>query len=163
MGTGIAMKNLLFTLTGVVFTAALFFLLFTKGCLPREQVIMTVRPDTIFVDKPYREIVIQEVEIPTKVYIYQTDTVYRKAMERDTLISSIQFTPKLLKVHTITPKGVPMIKDYPLLDYKRISLDHEGRTAIKGVKHPKRRKVLKTLGKIGLFVGGFLTGKEVYE
>ncbi len=162
MGTSKVIKGTIF---GIVLTAIAYFFLFTRGCLAPEPILMTVRPDTVYIDKPYKEIEIKEieVEIPTKVYIYQTDTIYRKVIEKDTLISSIQFTPKLLKVHTITPKGTPLIKDYPLLNYKRFSLDHEGRLAIRKEKHPKRKKLLKTLGKVGLFVGGFYLGKEVYE
>jgi hypothetical protein len=32
---------------------------------------------------------------------------------------------------------------------------------IKKARHPKRRKLLKTLGKVGIFIGGVYTGKQI--
>ena len=154
-----------YLLIGIFSTLIFGFILFSKGCFTPEPIIMTVRPDTVFVDKPYQEVVIKrvEVEIPTKVYIYKVDTVFRNRIEKDTLISSIEFTPKFARIHTITPLGKPVVKAYSLENYKSVALDYEGRMAIKKQKHPKRKKLLKTLGKIGLFIGGFYTGKEVYR
>lgn len=154
-------KATIHIITGAILSVMLMLLLFSKGCIGEQNISLTTT-DTVYVDKPYKEIVIKEVEIvkPKTVYIYKTDTVFRKQMEKDTLISSIEFTPKLAKIHTITPKGIPSIKEYPLLDYKKIQIDHEGNTSIKRKKHPKRKKVLKTLTKIGFFVGGVWIGSQ---
>ena len=122
-------KEHIYFLTGIASTTVLGFILFFRGCVP-EQNHTTVITDTVFVNKPYKEIVIKEVEKPTTVFVYKTDTVYRTKIEKDTLISSIEFTPKLAKIHTITPKGIPMIKEYPLPEYRSILIDHEGNTQI---------------------------------
>ncbi len=104
-------------LLGIILTSLLGYCFFTKGCYQQQNRI-TSSTDTVFVKQPYKEVVIKTIEKPTTVYIYKTDTVFRKIIEKDTLISSVEFTPKLAKVHTITPKGLPTIKEYPLLNYK---------------------------------------------
>ncbi len=42
-----------------------------------------------------------------------------------------------------------------------VLIDHKGKAAIQRKKHPKRRKFFKTLGKIGVFVGGVVVGRGV--
>jgi hypothetical protein len=145
---------------GVAMTLLVRFILFTKGCYFQDEIIATTT-DTVFVNRPYKEVVIKEVLKPQTVYVYRTDTVIRKIIERDTLISSLELTPRLARIHTITPKGVPMIKEYKLPDFRSLSIDHEGKMGIKKVKHPKRHKLLKTLGKVGIFAGGFFVGHEL--
>ena len=147
-------------LVGIILTCILGYLLFSKGCFPTQRTFVTTT-DTVFVKQPYKEIVIKKVATPTMVYIYKTDTVFRKFIEKDTLISSVEITPQLAKVHTITPKGLPIIKEYPLLDYRKIQINHEGNIAIHKKKHPQRRKFLKRLAKVGIFVGGVFVGKEL--
>jgi len=155
-------KRVTYFILGVI--AAVLFFCFgpLDGCV-KNQVNHPTTTDTIYVDKSYQEIVIKEVEVirPTTVYVYKTDTVFRQQLEKDTLISGIEITPKIAKVHTITPKGLPLVKEYPLLPYKHISLDYEGNMSIKQKKHPKRRKFFKQLGQIGIFIGGVLLGKEL--
>lgn len=159
------MKNSInyFFLGGIAAILILFFGS-SGGCL-KNQVIYPTTTDTIYVDKPYKEIVIKEVEviIPTTVYVYKTDTVFRQKLEKDTLISGIEITPKKAKIHTITPRGLPLIKEYPLLPYQRFSLDYEGNLSIQQKKHPKRKKFFKTLGKIGIFVGGVWVGQRMQK
>ena len=145
-------------LMGVLASGILMYLFWTKGCLPSETSFV-VKTDTVYVNKPYKEIVIKEVEVekPVKVYIYKTDTVYRDRIERDTLITSVELTPKLAKIHTITPEGLPLIAEYPLPEYRDIQIDHEGNMEVK--RKRKRRKFWRRMEQVGLFVGGLVLGR----
>ena len=147
-------------LMGVLASGILMYLFWTEGCLHSPAPTM-IRTDTVYVDKPYKEIVIKEVEVekPVKVYIYKTDTVYRERIERDTLITSIELTPKLAKIHTITPEGLPLIAEYPLPEFGDIKIDHEGNMEVK--RKRRRRKFWRRLERIGIFVGGIVLGREL--
>ena len=155
-------KGLTFFLTGVTATVILLYLFWTGGCF-RSRTSPAIQTDTIYVNRPYKEIVIKEVEIekPVKVYVYKTDTVYRERIEKDTLITSIELTPKLAKIHTITPKGLPMINEYPLPEYREIKIDHEGNMQVKRKK--KRRKFWRGVERIGIFVGGVVLGNRLLK
>ncbi len=65
----------------------LWLFLFQKGYTSQSVIQHTI--DTVYVDKPYKEIVIKEIEKPVKVYVYKIDTLYRKQIEIDTLITSV--------------------------------------------------------------------------
>ncbi|MBL4898807.1 MAG: hypothetical protein JKX76_04050 [Colwellia sp.] len=153
-------KGLTYFGMGVLASGILLYLFWTEGCLhsPAPTFIQT---DTIYVDKPYREIVIKKVEVekPVKVFIYKTDTVYRERIERDTLITSVELTPKLAKIHTITPQGLPMINEYPIMEYKEIKIDHDGNMMVKRKKG--RRKFWRTMERVGVFIAGFYVGKQL--
>jgi len=153
-------SELKYFVIGIVATVALWVILFSKGCFEQEYQLV-VKTDTIYVKKPYKEIVIKEVEVekPVKVYVYKTDTVYRERIERDTLITSIEITPKVAKIHTITPAGLPMISEYPLPEFKEIKIDHKGNMKVKRKK--RRRKFWRTMERVGLFVGGMIIGRNL--
>lgn len=104
------------------------WLFFLKGSFTKHQQVEVIKTDTIYVKKPYKEVVIKEVEIekPIKVYIYKTDTLYRQKLEQDTLISAIKIEPKKATIHAITPKGIPLVKQYPLDDFKDLTINHQG-------------------------------------
>ena len=154
-------KNLTYFLAGIAI-AILLSLSWTKGCLWSEN-SPSVQTDTIYVNKPYKEIVIQEVEVekPVKVFVYRTDTVYRERIELDTLITSVQITPRVAKIHTITPEGLPMIKEYPLPQFREIIIDHQGNMKVKRKK--RRRKFWRTMERVGIFAGGILIGKRLTQ
>ncbi len=61
----------------------------------------------------------------------------------------------MAKVHTITPLGVPTVKEYPMLTFKRVQINHQGNTSVKLPKYPKLKKRIKLIGKISLSVAGF--------
>ena len=149
-------------LLGMILSIGLGLLLMQKGCLQQETETSTIT-DTIYINKPYERIVVQKIEVPREVLIYRRDTIFREQMEKDTLISGLQFTPRKLTLHSITPEGQPLVKKYPLAAFRELKVDHKGNLQIKKVKHPKRRKLFRTLGKIGLFVGGYYAGREVHK
>ena len=131
------------------------WLFFLKGSFTQYQQVEVVKTDTIYVKKPYKEVVIKEVEIqkPVKVYIYKTDTLYRQKLEQDTLISAIQIEPKKATIHTITPTGIPLVKLYPLDDFKDLTINHQG--DLKQSKKKKRHKKLWRNIERGIF---FISG-----
>ena len=141
-------------------TVLLWLFLFPKGCTESQKyATTTVITDTVYIDKPYKEIVIKEIIKPKKIYIYQIDTIYRKQIEKDTLITSVQLMPKLARVHSISPKGIPSIAEYPLDDVKTVEIDHKGNAEIKKRKYPKLRRAFKRAGQVLIFAGGVWVGK----
>ncbi len=134
--------------------ALLFGLFFAeKGYFDKEIIITTT--DTIYIDKPYKEIVIKEVEVPVKVYVYQTDTIYRAALEKDTLITFIAISPKTAEIHTITPKGEPNLAIYPVDDFTHLNINQKGRVQTK-----KKKRLWRNLERIGIFVCGLWIGTK---
>ncbi len=155
-------SKITYFLTGLALAFWLF--LFCYGALPSSNAyIQATTTDTVFVDRPYEKVVIKKIEVvkPVKVYIYERDTVYRQKIERDTLITALELSPKLAKIHTITPMGLPLVRAYPIQEFKQIDIDHKGSTKIKKAKHPRRKKVLKVLVKAGVFIGGVFVGSRL--
>ncbi len=120
-------KPFTYFILGII-TMIWLWLFFLKGSITQYQQVEVIKTDTIYVKKPYKEVVIKEVEIekPIKVYIYKTDTLYRQKLEQDTLISAIKIEPKKATIHAITPKGIPLVKQYPLDDFKDLTINHQG-------------------------------------
>ncbi|MCB0396839.1 MAG: hypothetical protein KDD36_09310 [Flavobacteriales bacterium] len=141
--------------TGIILTLAVW-LLFLKGCYHQEPERIT-RTDTVYVNKPYKEVKVKYVEKSVKVLVYKTDTVYRKRIEKDTLITSVEITSKLAKIHTITPAGLPVINEYPLPEFREIRMDHQGNMQVKKKKH---RRFWRVMEKVGLFAGGIMIGRK---
>ena len=136
-------------------------MLFSNGCMTRYVTNEVVITDTIYVDKPYKEIVIKkvEIEVPKTVYIYKTDTVFREKLIRDTLITSIELDRKLARIHTITPLGMPLIKEYNLPQFRQIQIDHEGNLAIKP-KKLRRKRFWRNVERVGIFIAGAFLGSK---
>ena len=134
-------KPFTYFILGII-TMIWLWLFFLKGSFTQYQQVEVVKTDTIYVKKPYKEVVIKEVEIqkPVKVYIYKTDTLYRQKLEKDTLISAIQIEPKKATIHTVTPTGIPLVKQYPLDDFKDLTINHQG-----DLKQSKKKKHHKNL------------------
>lgn len=132
-------KGITYFILGIL-TMIWLWLFFLKGSITQYQQVKVVKTDTIYVKKPYKEVVLKEVEIekPVKVFVYKTDTLYRQKLEQDTLISAIHIEPKRATIHTITPKGIPLVKQYPLGEFKELTINHEG--DLKQIKKKKRRK-----------------------
>ena len=83
------------------------------------------------------------------------------AIEKDTLITGVEFNQKMAKIHTITPKGLPLISEYPVLNYRSFAINHKGEIAFKKRKHPKRKKLLRILSHTAAFACGvWLAGKK---
>ena len=135
----------------LAFVFGLFFA--KKGYFDKEIIITTT--DTIYVDKPYKEIVIKEVEIPVRVTIYKTDTIYRERLEKDTLITFVSITPKIAEIHTLTPNGKPSISLYPIQGFTHLKINHKGK-----IKTKKKKRFWRNLERIGIFVGGVWVGSK---
>tara|TARA_Y100001954_G_C15496108_1_gene447488 strand:- start:109 stop:540 length:432 start_codon:yes stop_codon:yes gene_type:complete len=137
------------------------WLFFLKGSIIQSQQVEVVKTDTVYVNKPYKEIVIKEVEIekPVKVFIYKTDTLYRQKLEKDTLISAIQIESKKATIHTVTPKGVPLVKEYPLGELKKLTINHKG--DLKQIRKKKWKKLIRNIERISVFLSGIVIGVKV--
>lgn len=152
-------KGITYFILGII-TMIWLWLFFLKGSITQYQQVEIVKTDTVYVKKPYKEIVIKEVEIekPVKVFIYKTDTIFRQKLEKDTLISAIQIEPKKATIHTITPKGIPLVKEYSLDDFKSLKINHEG--DLKQLKKKKRHtKVWRLVERISIFSLGYFIAK----
>lgn len=149
-------------LSGAGAMILLWILLYSNGCMTVHEFRNIVTTDTIYIDKPYKEIVIKEieVEVPKTVYIYKRDTIYREILEKDTLISSIEIDRQTATIHTITPLGIPQIKEYNLPPFRQLRIDHEGNFAITPQKR-NRKKFWRTVEQIGIFIGGCFVGSQV--
>lgn len=135
----------------LAFVFGLFFA--KKGYFDKEIIITTT--DTIYVDKPYKVEVIKEVEVPVRVTIYQTDTIYRERLEKDTLITFVSITPKVAEIHTLTPKGKPSIALYPIQDFTHLNINHKGN--IKTKKKNNQILVKSMIFCFGIALGAVLT------
>lgn len=136
------------------------WLFFLKSSISEYGQVEVLKTDTIYVNKPYKEIVIKEVEIqkPVKVFVYKTDTVYRQKLEKDTLISAVKIEPNKATIHTITPKGIPLVKEYPLVDFKKLTINHEG--GLKQSRKKKRhKKMWRLVERISIFSLGYFIAK----
>lgn len=142
----------------------LLFLLFTGfGRQPKTLITTITKTDTIYVDKPYKEIVIKEVVKPKNVYVYKTDTIFREKIIRDTLFVGLDLTKRRAKIHTLAPNGTPYLNEYPLMEYERLYIDYEGNLQIQPIKYPNRKRNLKILKDVGIFVGGVLIGGQLQK
>lgn len=105
------------------------------------------KPDTVFVNKPYKVEVIKyrDRAVPVQVKVYQPDTVLRDTMVHDTLISAIKLRKKQLVIDRIDPKGIVYSNKYPLPRHYDLQIDYSGHVRVK-----KRRQLLK---KTGIVVG----------
>lgn len=153
-------QSLKYFVFGVVGSLVMVYILFAKGCVSHNVPTTIVQTDTVYIDKPYNVIELKEIEKPIKVTIYKTDTIYHDQLIQDTLITFIEIQPKLAKVHTLTPQGLPLIKDYPLpLAFQKIQINHQGDLNITS-KKIKHRKFWRNAERIGLIVGGLWLGSK---
>ena len=153
-------QSITYFVMGIIASVIILFVLLSKGCVGETRYENVVHIDTVFVDKPYEVIEIKEIEKPVKITVYKTDTIYREKLIQDTLITHLEIEPKYAKIHTLTPEGIPLIKDYPLPSFERINIDHEGDIQIKE-KKVKRQKFWRNAERIGLIVGGIWIGNQI--
>lgn len=156
---GMFKKGITYFILGII-TMIWFWLFFLKSSTSEYHQVEVIKTDTVYVNKPYKEIVIKEVEIekPVKVLIYKTDTLFREKLIRDTLISGIEFDRNKAVIHTVTPKGIPMVKQYPLKEIKEAQIDHKGNLK---VKRKRRNRVVKNAERILIFLGGVIIGRKM--
>ncbi len=153
-------KGITYFILGII-SMIWLLLFFLKSSITQYQHVEVIKTDTIYVKKPYKQVVIKEVEIekPVKVFIYKTDTLYRQNLEKDTLISAIHIEPKIATVHTITPKGVPLVKEYPLNELKKLTINHEG--DLKQTEKKKRKKLFRNIERVGIALTSFYLGSKL--
>ncbi len=152
-------KGITYFILGII-TMIWLWLFFLKSSISEYSQVEVIKTDTIYVNKPYKQVVIKEVEIekPVKIFVYKTDTLYRQKLEQDTLISAIQIEPKIATIHTITPTGIPLVKEYPLGNFKNLTINHEG--DFKQIRKKKRhKKMWRNSERIILIISGCLIGK----
>ncbi len=148
------LHNLKYILIGLALALTLGLFFSKEGYFDKEIII--THTDTIYIDKPYKVEVIKEVEKPVKVYVYQTDTIYRKQLEKDTLISFVTISPKTAEIHTLTPTGKPSITYYPIQDYTHLNINHKGK-----IKTKKKKQLWRNFERVGIFVGGLWLGGKI--
>ena len=136
------------------------WLFFLKGSPTSNKFVEVVKTDTIYVDKPYKEVLIKEVLKPHKIYIHKTDTLIREKLIHDTLFLAMELDQNTAKIHIITPEGIPIIKQHQLPEFESLKLDHEGNLEIKP-KRKSRKKLWRNLEKVGIAIGGFYLGSKL--
>lgn len=139
-----------------------FWSFFLKGSLPKYEVLEVVKTDTIYVNKPYKEIVIKEVVKPHEIHIYKVDTLIREKLIHDTLFLGLELKNNIAKVHTITPNGKPIIKQHTLPDFKSLKLNYEGDLDIKP-KRKSKQKLWRNLERVGIAIGAFYLGSKLNQ
>jgi hypothetical protein len=153
-------KHWTYFLVGLGFATVIWLILPVKNWNNSSTANSQIITDTIYVDRPYMEVVVQKIEVPKKVFVYLTDSVFREGIEKDTLITGLEITPSLAQIHTITPKGLSIIREYPLPKYRELKIDHQGQLRVKRKKH---KKFWKRAGQIGLFLSGFIASELTRE
>ena len=142
--------------------AILLYLLFTAYRRPPKMITTTqTKTDTIYVDRPYKEIVIKEVIKPQKVYVYKRDTVFREKIIKDTLFTGLSLTNEKASIHSITPMGITNINTYDLPPFESLTIDYEGKLAITPKKEKKGKKTWNTIKYVGIFIGGVFIGSKL--
>ncbi len=156
-------KPFTYFILGII-TMIWLWLFFLKGSFTHFQQVEVIKTDTIYVKKPYKEVVIKEIEIqkPVKVYVYKTDTLYRQKLEKDTLISAIQIELKKATIHTITPTGIPLVKQYPLDDFKDLTINHQGDLK-QSIKQKKMRRLRMSIERSVILAVGIFIGNKVFK
>jgi hypothetical protein len=139
---------------GVILSFMVGFHFYSKGVF--RQAITLTTTDTLYIDRPYKVEVIKEVEVPQIVRVYQRDTVYRNQLEKDTLITFVEITPKEAHIHTITPLGKPTINTYPIEDYSLLQINHKG-----SLKRRRKKRFWRNLERVGFLLGGFVSGMSI--
>lgn len=116
----------------------LLFLLLFKSCEleKAKQVLEQNRvPDTVFVPKPYKVIVIKKdyIEKPVRVLVYLKDTALRNQVEHSDIITGIDFKRHnlfqkldLIKIDKINPQGIVMSNEYQVPTVREIKIDLNG-------------------------------------
>lgn len=141
---------------GVILSAMVGLHFHSEGVF--TQTITLTTTDTIYIDKPYKVEVIKEVEVPQIVRVYHRDTIFRKHLVKDTLITFVEITPKEAHIHTLTPLGLPSINSYPIEDYSQLEINHKG-----NLKRRRKKRFWKRLEKVGYIAIGAFFGKVLYE
>tara|TARA_B110000211_G_C14080885_1_gene554450 strand:+ start:2080 stop:2451 length:372 start_codon:yes stop_codon:yes gene_type:complete len=114
------------------------WLFFLKGSPTSNHSTEVIQTDTIYINRPYKEVIIKEVIKPQKIYIHKTDTLIRERLIHDTLFLAMELNKNILKIHIITPEGIPIIKQHQLPDFQSLNLDHKGNIEIKLKKNQER-------------------------
>ncbi|MFI5140762.1 MAG: hypothetical protein ACHQII_00270 [Bacteroidia bacterium] len=152
--------------------STLLFLLLFKSCeLRHAQSLAEQRrlPDTVFINKPYKVVVIKKeyIEKPVKVFVYLKDTTLRKEAEQSDIITAVHVKRKnlfgnddIIGIDRITPKGIILSSQYETPAFREIKIDMQGNMQVK----KKRFTKLKKIGTIVLIsAAGFIIGKEISQ
>jgi hypothetical protein len=144
--------------------------LWVKTCENKKlnQAAQIVRiPDTVYINKLYKEIVIQKeyIQKPIKVYVYLKDTTLRNKVEKETIITGIEFTRKnlfqnmdMIKISKIDTAGLIMTDEFKLKPFRAFSVDGLGNLEAK----PKRYLGLKIGTGIVIGIGTALLIQQLY-
>jgi hypothetical protein len=78
---------------------------------------------------------------PNRIDVFKPDTVRRKRLETDTIVSGIVLKNSSISIQTVTPDGIQLTKRFetPPLQFSKIEIDAEGNLAI-GVDSAAIRK-----------------------
>jgi hypothetical protein len=129
------------------------------------------KPDTVYiVEQPTIRELKQVVNkyYPKTVTIYNTDTVLRDSVIKDTLnLGSTIQTGRVVQ-NQLTPKGGLIVTEYTVPDrHTEITIDREGflqvkvdsAAIIKEERNETRNKRLRVIGAVAIFVAGIIIGK----
>lgn len=167
------MKNAVLVVVAYAFFVCLTYapqwLGWNKGPRPVERVIT----DTVYVPVPYQDTVYVPVEkqtLPNKITIYKEDTVRRKRLEKDTLVTGIRIAPGKMEVEKLAPLGTTLVSEFKgIPEYATIAMDASGHVSITAdpdaVKKAKCKRFLKkawnTAKTVGIVAAAIIIVKKV--
>jgi hypothetical protein len=131
----------------IIVGIALVLMTFTKQCSwdwfkPAEYVPITAqsaaaKPKIVVhksaaAAKDTVSVPVQKRFRPTRIDVFKPDTVRRKRLETDTIVSGIVLKNGLINVQTLTPDGIQLSKQFetPPLQFSKIEIDAGGNLAI---------------------------------
>lgn len=131
----------------IIVGALLVLMTFSKQCTwdwfkPAEYVPITAQTEpkkpkivthkTVAGAKDTVSIAVQKRFRPSRIDVFKPDTVRRKRLETDTIVSGIILKNGLINVQTLTPNGIQLSKQFetPPLQFSKIEIDAGGNLAI---------------------------------
>lgn len=150
-------------LLALVYVATVVYALWGTG---HTTVPGAATTDTVYVNHIQHDTIVrvQEVYKPYRVTVYLPDSIRRKRLEKDTLITGAVIGPKGLQMHTIAPNGVTMLGNYdlPTTIHRTITIDAEGQVQVSvdsaAIRREQRNAKWRRIGTGALGVGVFILG-----
>jgi hypothetical protein len=130
------------------------------------------KPDTVYLAKAFHDTITlikkEKQYLPTKVRVYtKPDTLRRKALEHDTLITGLRMKLDKLEIQSITPEGINLVADYKLPEIQclEMTIDHSGNLELKQdeatLLKQRRKARWRRAGNVALIITAFLVGVVV--
>jgi hypothetical protein len=117
-----------------------------RECTYVPVIPQAVRPDTIFVDKPYKVEVIKTNNVPVKVYVYKDlDTNLRNQREKQPIIEKVDIKGNEVAITTIDTSGLIKTDIHKIEPDSEVKIDNTGQVEEK--KKTRAGRILKKVWK----------------